>query len=151
MKHFGHFGIFALLATALLACQPGRQADGVPTVGYVDAFEDATIAQARIGFIDALADSGYSEEDGTLRVIYRNAQGDAGTLSQIVSYFASRSVDLIGTSTTLATLASAQRIHDTPIFQSVTAMPAIVGLVGEEGIPPANLFGTGETLHYIDT
>src|SRR5690606_32386921 len=124
------------ISTALLSCQSSQRDTGVPTVGFIEAFEDATIAQARIGFIEALADGGYKEEDGTLRVIYRNAQGDAGTLSQIINYFGSRPVNLIGTSTTLATLAAAQRIHDTPIFQSVTAMPDIVGLVGEGGVPP---------------
>lgn len=135
----------------MLSCQSAREAGGAPIVGFVEAFEDATIAQARLGFVDALADSGFREEDGTVRFIYRNAQGDAGTLSQIVSYFGSRDVDLIGTSTTLATLATAQRIHDTPIFQTVTAFPVILGIVGNDGEPPANLFGTGETLDYIDT
>src|SRR5690606_35490423 len=65
---------------ALISCQsPGQ--DGVPVVGFVEAFEDATIAQARQGFVDALRDSGYSEEAGTVRMIYRNAQGDASTLN----------------------------------------------------------------------
>lgn len=141
---------FAILL-GLSSCRSTSRMDGVPTVGFVEAFEDATIAQARVGFIDALADGGYSEDDGTVRVIYRNAQGDASTLSQIVNYFGSRDIDLIGTSTTLATIAAAQRIHDKPIFQTVTAMPVILGLVGEEGNPPANLFGTGETMDYIDT
>lgn len=133
------------------SCQSGKREGNVPIVGFIEAFEDATIAQARMGFMDALASAGYREEAGTLRVIYRNAQGDAGTLSQIVNYLGSRPISLIGTSTTLATLAAAQRIHDTPIFQSVTAMPEIVGLVADGGLPPPNLFGTGETLHYIDT
>lgn len=141
------FSVFLILAS----CESASRVDGVPVVGFVEAFEDATIAQARIGFITALADSGYSESEGTLRVIHRNAQGDAGTLNQIVNYFASRDVDLIGTSTTLATLATAQRIHDTPIFQMVTATPSIIGLIGKDGMSPANLYGTGETLDYIDT
>lgn len=143
--------IVLAVLSGLSSCRSTSRMDGVPTVGFVEAFEDATIAQARVGFIDALADGGYSEDEGTLRVIYRNAQGDAGTLSQIVNYFNSRDIDLIGTSTTLATIATAQRIHDTPIFQSVTAMPVIIGLVGDQGLAPANLFGAGETLDYIDT
>lgn len=137
--------------TVFLSCQSSKPEGDVPTVGFIEAFEDATVAQARVGFMDALAAAGYSETEGTLRVVHRNAQGDAGTLSQIVNYFGNRPTSLIGTSTTLATLAAAQRIHDTPIFQSVTAMPEIVGLVAEGSLPPPNLFGTGETLHYIDT
>lgn len=134
----------------LVSCQSSRQ-DGVPVIGFVEAFEDATIAQARQGFVDALRDSGYSEESGTVHVIYRNAQGDASTLNQIVSYFNSERVDLIGTSTTLATMATIQRTRAIPVFMSVTAMPQILGLTDTSGEPPANLFGTGENLAYIDT
>ncbi|MFC3197939.1 ABC transporter substrate-binding protein [Parapedobacter deserti] len=139
-----------LIASLLVfSCQTPKR-EGVPLVGFVEAFEDATIAQARQGFVDALRDSGYRETEGTLEIIYRNAQGDAATLNQIVSYFNSRRVDLIGTSTTLATVAAAQRSKDIPIFQTVTAMPSILGLE-VNGHPPANLFGTGENLNYIDT
>src|SRR5690606_24418665 len=94
----------ALLASVLfLTCQSSGTRRDVPTVGFVEAFEDATIAQARLGFIAALRDSGYSEEAGTLEIIQRNAQGDAATLNQIISYFNSQQPTLIGTSTTLAT------------------------------------------------
>ncbi|MFB2117593.1 ABC transporter substrate-binding protein [Parapedobacter sp. 2B3] len=133
------------------ACQPAKQREGVPVVGFVEAFEDATIAQAREGFMDALADSGYSEADGTVAIVYRNAQGDAATLNQIISYFNSKEINLIGTSTTLATIAAVQRSKDTPIFQTVTAMPSILGLLAANGKAPDNLFGTGENLDYIDT
>lgn len=139
-----------LIFYTLVSCQSSRQS-GVPVVGFVEAFEDATIAQARLGFVDALRDSGYSEEAGTVRMIYRNAQGDASTLNQIVSYLNSERVDLIGTSTTLGTMATIQRSRTIPVFMSVTAMPQILGLTDRSGEPPANLFGTGENLAYIDT
>lgn len=140
-----------LAALSLVACQSTHNEEGIPVVGFVEAFEDATIAQARRGFMDALADSGYSEAEGTVAIIHRNAQGDASTLNQIISYFNSRSVDLIGTSTTLATIAAVQRSEDIPIFQTVTAMPSILGLLAADGAAPDNLFGTGENLDYIDT
>ncbi|HWK57964.1 MAG TPA: ABC transporter substrate-binding protein [Parapedobacter sp.] len=143
--------IVILLSGFIIACQSPEKQDGVPVVGFVEAFEDATIAQARQGFMDALADSGYSEADGTVAIIHRNAQGDAATLNQIISYFNSRAVDLIGTSTTLATIAAVQRSEDIPIFQTVTAMPSILGLIAADGDAPDNLFGTGENLDYIDT
>lgn len=146
------FFLLVISATfyGLTSCQPSRQ-DGVPVVGFVEAFEDATIAQARQGFVDALRDSGYSEDEGTVHLIYRNAQGDVSTLNQIISYFNSERVDLIGTSTTLATMAAIQRSRVIPVFMSVTAMPQILGLTDTSGDPPANLFGTGEDLAYIDT
>lgn len=139
-----------LLGVMLFSCQSPRQGD-VPLIGFVEAFEDATIAQARKGFMDALRDSGYSESEGTLEIIHRNAQGDAATLNQIISYLNSQQVALMGTSTTLATLAAVQRSKAIPVFQTVTAMPDILGLTAAAGRPPANLFGTGENLSYIDT
>ena len=149
MKRIGNLGIL-LLCVVLFSCQPSRRGD-MPVVGFVEAFEDATIAQARQGFLDALSDSGYSEADGTLEVIHRNAQGDAATLNQVISYLNSQQVSLIGTSTTLATLAAIQRSKAIPVFQTVTAMPDILGILDANGQPPANLFGTGENLDYIDT
>src|SRR5687768_6382219 len=85
-------------------CGCGQDKSNVPVVGFVDAFEDATIAQARDGFTDALAKNGYSEKEKTLQIIYRNAQGDIPTLTQIVNYFVSEKVDLMGTCTTLSTI-----------------------------------------------
>ena len=139
-----------IIGVLALSCQSPQRND-VPVIGFVEAFEDATIAQARQGFMDALRDSGYSEADGTLQIIHRNAQSDAATLNQIISYFNSQRVDLIGTSTTLATLAAIQRNKGIPVFQTVTAMPEILGLVDAQGHPPVHLFGTGENLNYIDT
>ncbi|MGV3764170.1 ABC transporter substrate-binding protein [Parapedobacter sp.] len=135
----------------IIACQSPTKQKGIPVIGFVEAFEDATISQSRLGFMDALADSGYSEADGTVAIIHRNAQGDAATLNQIISYFNSKEVNLIGTSTTLATIAAVQRGNDIPIFQTVTAMPDILGLLAADGAAPDNLFGTGENLNYIDT
>src|SRR5690606_10831715 len=138
-----HYAWLIILASALFfACQSSGKKQDVPTVGFVEAFEDATIAQARLGFIAALRDSGYSEEKGTLEIIQRNAQGDAATLNQIISYFNSQQPALIGTSTTLATMAAVQRIHDIPVFQTVTAMPSILGVLDNADQPPSNLLGT---------
>ncbi|WP_028297754.1 ABC transporter substrate-binding protein [Olivibacter sitiensis] len=120
-------------------------------VGFVEAFEDETIGEARKGFFDALADKGFSEDQGTLEIVYRNAQGDQGILSQVVSYMSSQKLDLIGTSTTLATLGVIQRVHDVPVFMTVTATPEILGITDRDGHAPANLFGAAENLDYIDT
>src|SRR5690606_11905069 len=97
--------------------------DSIPLIGFVDAFEDATISQAHDGFIDALKDKGFSEGDNTLKVLYRNAQGDIPTLTQIVNYFVSENVVLIGANTTLATITSIQRANNTPVFMMVSTEP----------------------------
>lgn len=140
-----------LLVVGFGSCNNLKKNNEIPTVGFIEAFEDATIADARKGFLDALAKGGYSESNGTINVIYRNAQGDMSTMSQIVSYLQSEAVDCIGTSTTLSTLAAVQRVKNIPIFMCITAMPEILGLQTSEKEAPENLFGVGENLNYIDT
>lgn len=141
---------FITILFTTLSCRQNTQRD-VPVIGFVEAFEDATISQAKTGFLDALSRRGYSESDGTLKVLQRNAQGDIPMLNQIVNYFVSEEVDLIGSSTTLATIAAVQRNRDIPVFMSVSSMPEIIGLTDQQGRAPDNLFGVGEDLNYIDT
>lgn len=133
------------------SCGNRKAAGDIPTVGFIEAFEDATIAEAKSGFIQALADSGYSEEKGSVTILQRNAQGDMNTLNQIISYLLSEQVDLVGTSTTLATLAAVKRIKEIPIFMTVTATPELLGLTKGGQPSPANLLGVAEDLNYIDT
>lgn len=139
-----------ILFSLLTACNGARQ-EGVPTVGFVDAFEDNTIAQARIGFFDALKEGGFSEEEKTLNVIYRNAQGDIPTLTQAVRYMITQEVDLIATNPSLSTIAALQNTKDIPIFMMVSPLPARMEVEDAQGNAPDNLFGVAEDLDYIDT
>lgn len=123
----------------------------VPVVGFVDAFEDATIAQAREGFVDALKKHGYHEDDKTIKIFYRNAQGDIPTLTQIVNYYISEKVDLIAANTTLSTITALQRTQEIPVFMMVSSEPEQMHLIDAAGEEPGNLFGVGENLSYIDT
>lgn len=148
---YNRFLIVLLFAIVCISCNNAKKQNSVPRVGFIEAFEDATIADARKGFMDALAANGYSEEKKTVEIISKNAQGDMGAMNQIVSYMQSENVDCIGTSTTMSTLATVQRIKDIPIFMCVTAMPEILGLASNEKNGPQNLFGVGEDLNYIDT
>ncbi len=131
------------------ACQ-SKNSD-IPVVGFVDAFEDATISQAREGFVAALKNHGYNDDDKTIEILYRNAQGDIPTLTQIVNYFISEKVDLIAANTTLSTITALQRTQEIPVFMMVSSEPEQMHLVDAAGKDPINLFGVGETLSYIDT
>ncbi|HJP63866.1 MAG TPA: ABC transporter substrate-binding protein [Mucilaginibacter sp.] len=136
------FGLF-------ISCTPKKSE--VPVVGFVDAFEDATISQARTGFTDALKKNGFSEDQHTVKFDYKNAQGDIPTLTQIVNQFVSEKVDLMGTCTTLSTVSALQKTKTIPIFAMVSPTPERMNVVSSTGKAPENLFGAVEDLNYIDT
>jgi putative ABC transport system substrate-binding protein len=140
----------ALLSTVIFSCTSSKKTD-VPVIGFVDAFEDATIAQARTGFTAALKDNGFSEEQHNIKIEYRNAQGTIPTLTTIVNQFVSDQVDLLATCTTLSTVAAIQKTKTIPIFQMVSPTPERMKVADAAGKGPANLFGTMEELNYIDT
>lgn len=139
-----------LLAALASACNSPKTSNQ-PVVGFVDAFEDATIAQARTGFTDALKKEGFSEDKNTVKIEYRNAQGNIPTLTQIVNYFVSEKVDLLATCTTLSSVTAVQNTKTIPIFEMVSPTPERMKVIGADGKAPANLFGVVEDLGYIDT
>src|SRR5579872_1439715 len=109
-----------------------------PVVGFVDAFEDATVGQARIGFADALKKNGFSKEQNTVNIEYRNAQNDQPTLSLIVNQFVSEKVDLLATCTTLSTITALQKTKTIPIFAMVSPVPARMNVLSSTGAAPPN-------------
>src|SRR5690606_38337701 len=136
-----------ILLFSLAACSsPGNKANDkvIPVVGFADAFEDNTIAQARKGFIDALSDSGYSENSNTVKIEYRNAQGSIPTLTQIVKYFISEDVTLIATCPSLPTITAVQSTSSIPVFMMVAPMPSLMKIERKNGAAPPNLYGVGD-------
>jgi putative ABC transport system substrate-binding protein len=123
----------------------------VPLVGFADAFEDASLAPARTGFVDALKKDGFSEHDNTVKIQYKNAQGNQITLTQIINYFISEKADIIATCPTISTIAAVQRTKTIPVFATVSPTVKLMNLEGANGKGPANLFGALEDLNYIDT
>lgn len=144
--------LFLLSVTLFLlsACNSAKK-DSIPVVGFVDAFEDATISKAHTGFVDALKKNGFSEEQHTVKIIYRNAQGSIPTLTQIVNYFIGEKVTLMATCTTLSTISALQKTKTIPIFQMVSPTAALMKVEDASGKGPANRFGAEEDVNYIDT
>ena len=120
-------------------------------IGFLDAFVDETIEQAKLGFYAALAENGFSENDTSITILYRNAQGDIPTLTQACDYFIAEKVDIIATNATLSTITAVQKTNTIPICMMVSPSPANARLLDAEGNAPKNLFGVYETLAYIDT
>ncbi len=149
MKLLKYIPAFVLLLT-LISCHTATKST-IPTIGFVDAVEDATLTQARVGFTDALKKNGFSEDQKNIKIEYRNAQGSIPMLTQIVNYFVSEPVDLLATCTTLSSVTAVQKTKTIPIFEMVSPTPERMKVLDANGNAPANLFGAVEDLPYIDT
>jgi putative ABC transport system substrate-binding protein len=141
-----------LVAGMLMVIFSCRQNDSkVPVIGFVDAFQDNTIEKAKDGFMDALQAEGFDEKKGTVRIIYRNAQGNIPTLTQIVKYYLAQPVTMLATNPSLATITAVQNTKDIPIFMMVSPTPQLMKVTDSSEKAPMNLFGAAENLDYIDT
>ena len=140
-----------LIACLFMVSCNNHQQSSIPTVAFADAFEDNTIAQAKKGFFDALKQKGFSEDAKSIKVLYRNAQGDIPALNQIVKYFISEKAELIATNPSIATITAVQQTKSIPVFMMVSPVPSQMKVTDDKGNAPSNLFGVGETFDYIDT
>lgn len=147
---FQLFAALCLLSFFISSCGGNNSLNRKYRIAFLDAFEDATLAEAKKGFFIALKDSGFAPETN-LEVLYRNAQGDIPALTQSVDYFITQQVDLIACNATLSTITAAKKTNKIPICMMVSPSPKIAGLADESGNPQDNLFGAYETLEYIDT
>ncbi len=143
--------LLVLLCLMFVGCNNKKTNSEIPVIGFLDFIEDATVALAKKGFLDALAYAGYSEKDSTIEMIYANAQGDIPTLGQACDLILSKQPMLVATNITLSTITAVQRTKTIPVFMMVSPRPDLAKLTDEKGNAPANLFGVYETLDYLDT
>ncbi len=104
-----------------------------PVIGFVQVASVAPLDEAREGFFQALADSGYVR-DVDVTILDRNAQGDIPTLSLIIAEFAQQGVTHVATVSSVATQAALKSITDRPVIFGAVANPYIIGA----GTSPAN-------------
>ncbi len=143
--------IFLLILIFILNSCSQSNKSSIPTVAFLDLLTDETLDQAKKGFFVALKEEGFEQGNNTLKIIYRNAQNDQPTLVQACDYLIQQQPDLIATNPTLSTITAVQKEKNIPIFMMVSPSPELMKLTDASGKPPANLFGTYETLDYIDT
>lgn len=133
----------------------GESKKKIPTIGYIQVFEDQTLDAARKGFIDALKENGFNEDSGTVSIIFRSAQNEQANIPQILDYFIGEKVDAIATNPTVAMIAAVGKTKTIPIFMMVGPSPELAGVAKPDSLgkvtAPTNLSGVYETLEYIDT
>jgi putative ABC transport system substrate-binding protein len=139
-----------ILLIQVWSCQSPEKKQ-IPVIAFLDFIEDPTIALAKKGFFDALSANGFSEKKGTIEVAYANAQGDIPVLGQSCDFLLSKKPALLAANITLPTITAVKRTKTVPVFMMVAPRPDIAGLTDANGKAPSNLYGTYETLDYLDT
>jgi putative ABC transport system permease protein len=115
--------LLALLFTA--ACGGDAPAPTRPVIGLMQVAAIAPLEEAKDGFLQALADSGYVA-DSTITIIERNAQGDIPTLSLIANEFKQRGVTHVATLATVTLQSAMKVITDRPLVFGAVANPYII-------------------------
>jgi len=142
MKH-----LLSIFLLALFSCSSPKS--NKPVIGFIDQLQDETLEKAKNGFFDALKQNGF--DSSNVEIIYRNAQNDQPTMLQSLDYIISKKPLLIATNPTLPTISAVQKTKTIPVFMMVAPRPDLAKLTDAQGKAPANLFGTFETLDYLDT
>ena len=116
--------VLALLLTA--ACGGEATPPERPVIGLMQVAAIAPLEDAKAGFLQALADSGYVA-DSTITILERNAQGDIPTLSLIANEFKQRGVTQVATLATVTLQSAMKVITDRPLIFGAVANPYLIG------------------------
>ena len=122
-------------------------------IGISQFVEHPALDAAREGFIEGLAEEGFTEEE--VEFIEQNAQADFATAQSIAQKFRTQGLDMILAIATPNAQASANIIKDTPVMFTAVTDPVAAGIVDSMETPGANITGTtdmnpvGEQLELI--
>jgi putative ABC transport system substrate-binding protein len=137
--------ILAALLVFCASCAPvfsggGKEQKTGVRVGIIQLADNGAFTEMRTGFLDRLAELGYTGDK--LTVNYKNAQGDTGALNSICQEMAGGKYDLVVTIATPATQAFVNLDSGAPVvFISVTD-PVASGVMTSMEKPDKNATGT---------
>lgn len=132
--------IFSLMI-GLVACS-SYQNDGKTKVGIIQLAEHPALDASREGFIDALNEAGYTEENTVID--YKNANNDLSNCESIANLLVNDQSDLIYAIATPAAQSVANKTLDIPIVLSAITNPEQAGLVKSNEKPQINVTGTSD-------
>jgi len=122
-------------------------------IGISQFVEHPALDAAREGFIEGLAEEGFTEDE--VEFIEQNAQADFATAQSIAQKFRTQGLDMILAIATPNAQASANIIKDIPVMFTAVTDPVAAGIVDSMETPGANITGTtdmnpvGEQLELI--
>ena len=109
-------------------------------IGIIQLAENGAFTEMREGFLNRLAELGYSED--MLEVDYKNAQGDTGTLNTICQEMASSDKDIVVTIATPAAQAYVNQQSEIPLIFISVANPVAAGIMSSLDTPDHNATGS---------
>lgn len=130
------------LALAVSGCSGGEAAQEPLEVGIAQIVAHPSLDALHDGFIEGMAEGGWSTKLGNVAYETQNAQGDPSTLSLIANSFQDK--DLVVAIATPTAQTMAQVITDKPIFFAGVTDPVGAQLVASLEKPGGNLTGTSD-------
>ena len=142
---------FGLAMTAMLLAVSSSQTSGSSSsgeaetlrIGIIQPMEHESLDAAREGFVQALADHGYTDGD-TIVLDYQNAQGDSSALLTISQRFVGDDCDLVLAIGTGAAQSIASQTSEIPVLITAVTDPVDAGLVQSSEVPGTNVTGTND-------
>lgn len=136
------FGAVAAILTAT-AIFTSCKDDGKTKVGIIQLIEHPALDANYKGFVDALAESGYVNNQNII-IDYQNAQGEQANCVTIANKFVNDNDKLIFAIATPAAQAVANLTKSIPILISSVTDPKTAKLVKENEMPGTNVSGTSD-------
>ena len=123
--------------------QQPQQSDVHYTIGIMQLAEHDALNLAQQGFVDRLAERGYTDGD-KVTLLIENGQGDQNNLVTIADKFVSENVDLAFCIATPSTQAMASKTTTIPIVATAVTSFTKAGLVESDEQPGGNITGTSD-------
>jgi len=134
--------VIGLAGCAAKTETPAPQAEKV-NIGIVQIVQHPALDSARQGFLDALADKGYKQNEN-LVVDYQNAQGEQANLQTISQKFVQDKPQLVLAIATPSAVAMANATTEIPILITAVTDPVSAKLVKSNEKPDTNVTGTSD-------
>ena len=112
-------------------------------IGIIQLVEHDALDAANAGFIQALADAGYVDDEN-IEIIQKNAQGELSNCATIATQLVNEKCDLILAIATPAAQAVANATTDIPILITAVTDPLDAGLIKDYDTPGTNVSGTSD-------
>lgn len=144
MKKLLKASLTVMMALTLSACGGSKDVN----IGIVQYAEHPALDNAKKGFLKALEDNGYGEDN--VAFDDQNAQGDGSNCTTIADKFVNDNVDLIFAIATPTAQAAANKTTEIPIVLSAVTDPASAKLVKTNEKPGGNVTGTSDLTPVAD-